>query len=57
MFWKCIMFPATHKEALQLNNERVKLQWHPAFCAAARLEFNEDRDVAITDRPADNREE
>ena len=24
-----------------MNNE-VKLQWHPAFCAAARLEFNED---------------
>ena len=45
MFWKCIMFPAIHKEALQLNNERIKLQWHPAFCAAARLEFNEDRDV------------
>ena len=45
MFWKCIMFPAIHKEALQLNNERIKLQWHPAFCAAARLEFNEDRDA------------
>lgn len=24
-----------------MNNE-VKLQWHPAFCAAVRLEFNED---------------
>ena len=45
MFWICIMFPAIHKEALQLNNERIKLQWHPAFCAAARLEFNEDRDA------------
>lgn len=28
-----------------MNNEEVKLQWHPAFCAAARLEFNEDREV------------
>lgn len=28
-----------------MNNEKVKLQWHPAFCAAARLEFSEDRDV------------
>lgn len=28
-----------------MNNEKVKLQWHPAFCAAARLEFCEDRDV------------
>lgn len=27
------------------NDEKVKLQWHPAFCAAARLEFSEDRDV------------
>lgn len=27
------------------NNEEVKLQWHPAFCAAARLEFSEDMDV------------
>lgn len=28
-----------------MNNEETELQWHPAFCAAARLEFNEDRDV------------
>lgn len=28
-----------------MNNEEVKLQWHPAFCAAARLEFGEDKDV------------
>ena len=27
-----------------MNNE-VKLQWHPAFCAAARLEFNEDMEA------------
>ena len=41
MFWICIMFPAIHKEALQLNNERVKLQWHPAFCCEdkGQLEF------------------
>lgn len=28
-----------------MNNEEVKLQWHPAFCAAARLEFNEDMEA------------
>ena len=28
-----------------MNNDEVKLQWHPAFCAAARLEFGEDREV------------
>ena len=26
-----------------MNNDEVKLQWHPAFCAAARLEFYEDK--------------
>lgn len=28
-----------------MNNKEVKLQWHPVFCAAARLEFSEDREA------------
>ena len=33
----------SHKqEEANLKNAPDKLQWHPAFCAAAGLEFHED---------------
>lgn len=28
-----------------MSNDEAKLQWHPAFCAAARLEFSENSDM------------